>query len=450
MPFETSWKNLYDSEFNAMTKEGFPTEAAVAAGKIPAPRSDGAVDWCEAYDRLWSLRDGGLRPDYPFYEPVSWEEIEKEMSPIPALTPLSEEAYRERIAGAVCGRIAGVVLGKPLEMGLSFDEVKRFLTAVGDYPPTDYVPERCEAVGMTLREDMVPSTKGHIAYAQDDDDIDYTLLCLLLAEGVGPDFARIDVALNMIGNMPGHALYGASRVAYAKCLQFTSDCGTEEELAGIPWKYNTFRECIDGQIRGDMWGYLCPGDPKKAAYYAYRSCSYSLAKNGCYGGMFVAGCLAAALTENPTVDTILDAGLAVIPKRSCLHDAVTKVRESVAAGHDWETVCREIKARFADMSDAGTENNLSVVTLALLKGDLHYTETIGRAVAAALDTDCNGGTAGSICGAAVGRAGIDDHWIAPFHNTVRSMVAGIGSIGFDEIVDRIIAVRPRFDAASVI
>ena len=323
-------------------------------------------------------------------------------------------------------------------MGMDRRAIRAYLESIGEYPLMDYASPYSSALDRHLRADCLPSTKGNIHYAQPDDDIHYTLLALRLAEKHGLRFTPYDIGINFLENIPYHWCWCASRQAYYRMVNMETERSMEEQLAMIPWEGNPWRECIDGQIRTDLWGYLFPGDPRGAAEIAYRDCSFSLAKNGCYGGMFVAGCIASALTANPTVDEILDGGLSVIPQRSRLAETIRWVRERYAMTNDWEVVCQEIETRFAKMAFAGTMNNLAMTVLALLHGNLDYTKTITCAVSCGIDTDCNGGTAGSICGAAIGRCGIEDRWLTPLQDTIHSCVAEIGYIGISELVDRII------------
>ncbi|MBP5255936.1 MAG: ADP-ribosylglycohydrolase family protein [Clostridia bacterium] len=442
MPNYATWKNLYKDEFYHMTLEGCRTDGPAADGKpLVLPDAPGDVDWEKEYDRLWSVREKGLRPGYPYVEPVEYEDILKECSPLPELRPLDEDEYIERLSGAVRGRIAGVVLGKPVEQSLTHEKIKSFLEYIGEYPPRFYISEASQPGGVAVSE----CSRGKFGPAPFDDDIDYTLFDMWLVEMCGFGFRPFDVGITALGVMSYHSVWCSSRFAYRKMVNFDWNEGNiDEYMKTIPWKGNPYRECIDGAIKTDFWGYVCPGDPVKAAYYAYRDCSYSLAKNGVYGGMFVAGCVAAAMSKNPSVDSILDAGLAVIPKKSRLHEDIAWVRERYAAtGGDFEQVINEIEKRFEGMPVYDTENNESIVALAILHGGLDYTETIAHAVACGCDTDCDSGTAGSIVGAAVGDRGVPEYWTEPFNDTMRSYLCPIGSMKISDFVKRIASLREK-------
>lgn len=435
-----------------MTDEGYDTEAALSPsdGEAPLPFPDYVNSeqvteeserrWREAYERLWALRGNGIRADYRYDEPMGYENIISAAAGCPVYGKLSEEEYRDRIIGAVCGRAAGVILGKPVEMGFDRKMIREYLESVGEYPLNDWISAYSPVLDLRLREDCLPSTKGNVAYVQPDDDIHYTILALLLAERKGMGFTLNDVGENWLDNVPYHWFWCASRQAYYRMVNFEDSIPREKQIAEIPYRLNPWRECIDGQIRCDAWGYFFPGNPRMAAEPAYRDCSFSLTKNGCYGGMFVAGCISASLSENPTVDGILDGGLSVIPEGSRLAEAVRFVREKYAECGDWERVCGMIEERYGDIPFCGTVNNLAMVVLALVHGGLDYTKTITTAVMCGIDTDCNAGTAGSICGAAVGRGGIGDRWISPLNDTVKTAILDYGTGTLSGLAERIIKI----------
>ena len=439
MPGYADWRKLFLEEYVQLNDEGYDLTDAPKLSEDKSTLANGETGdeaWKRAYDELWALTKHPLRPDYPYVEPNGFEEILAAAAERPELIPTDEAEYTRRIKGAVLGRIAGVILGKPLESNYNAQTVRQYLIGANAYPLNDWVPAASEGTGMRARGDCWPSTKGHIAYAQPDDDINYTLLALRLAERKGLDFSAADVGYNWLDNVPYHWFWCASRQAYYHLVR-------GDRVEDIPTSLNPWRECIDGQIRCDLWGYVAPADLDKAALGAYRDCAFSLTKNGIYGGMFVAGCLAGALAENPTVDRILDSGLAVIPKQSRLAEAVTLVREWYRATPDFDVVCGKIYEKYGYLSYAMTVNNLSMVVLSLLHGNLDYEKTITSAVMAGMDTDCNGGTAGSIVGAAVGIDGIEERWYAPLNDTIKSNVAAFGQVTISSVIDRILALRKK-------
>ena len=91
-------------------------------------------------------------------------------------------------------------------------------------------------------------------------------------------------------------------------------------------------------------------------------------------------------------------------------------------------------------------NNLSMVTLSLLHGNLDYDKTITTAVMCGIDTDCNGGTAGSICGAAVGSGGVGTRWTDPFENTIHTCLTEVGQTTVTEMIDRAYALYDKYKA----
>lgn len=392
--------------------------------------------WKEAYHKLWAIREKGLRPDYPYVEPDAIEDIFADSAASTPNLTFNEEQYEEHLKGAWFGRCAAVILGKPLEMGYDDHKTREYLESVDAYPLNDWVPEYSAKLDIRLREDCVPSTRGHVEYVQPDDDVHYTILALLLAEKHGLNFTLEDVGDRFLNQVPYRWLWCSSRQAYHHMVRMSETAEYKKMLPEIRMMLNPFRECIDGQISADFWGYINPANPQRAATLARNACRLTLAKNGLYGAMFVAGCLSAAFCENVTVDQILDAGLSVIPSRSRLAEAVKFVRKDYAESQDWQQTCRKIYERYGHLPFGGTLNNLSFVVLSLLHGNLDYSRTITTAVLCGTDTDCNAGTAGSIVGAAVGKAGIPAHWTDPLHDSVRTVVADFGFGTISDLVAR--------------
>jgi hypothetical protein len=464
MPGFATWKTLYHDEYRQLREEGYEVGAAATpdldAEFLPFPAEVratlhvdeiGEAEWEQAYHKLWRVRARGLRPGWPYVEPDGLDEIFAGAAPEPPLQPVAGGEYADRIHGAWYGRCAGVVLGKPLEMGWDRLTVRRYLESVNAYPLHDWVPAASTELGVELRKDCLPSTLGRVCFVQPDDDVHYTVMALLLAEQKGLDFRRLDAGMQLLQEVPIFWLWGAHHQMYWHLVRNKNrpdwekdqESISEAQIDELRLTLNPWREWIDGQLKGDLWGYLTPGAPRAGARYAHRACSLCLVKNGVYGGMFVAGCLSAALCERPTVRSILAGGLATIPRSSRLAEAVRSVVEWQAETPDWTATCDKIMARYGHLHFADQINNLALVVLALLHGDLDYEKTITTAVMAGIDVDCNAATAGSICGAAIGFANLPGRWIEPLNDRVKTVVASFGEGKISDLADRTIALRER-------
>ena len=445
MPGFANWKNLFALEYQQLYEEGYAIgdarEPDFRALYLPASVREAQdheslteADWEAAYKNLWALREHGIRPDFPFVEPNDFESIIADAAEPSSLQPLDAASYAERINGAWHGRIAGVVLGKPFEMRLDRKFIKRYLESVDAYPLDDWTPRHSPALNFTLRNKA--STLGNIAYAEPDDDIHYTILGMMLLEERGFNFSKLDVANNHLRNIPYHWLWSCTRQSYYHMVNLRADRPVDEQIDEFPTKINPWREGINTAIRADFWGYIAPSDPRRAARIAWREVTLNAVKNGIYSSMFVAGALSAALSQNPTVESILAGGLSVIPRRSRLAHIVREVREWHAMDGDWVSVCDRIYEKYGHLPFLHALHNMGFVVLSLLHGRLDLGKTITTAVMCGMDTDCTSGTAGSIVGAAVGFEGLEKRWIEPFNDQVRTVVAGFGHGTISGLVER--------------
>jgi len=340
------------------------------------------------------------------------------------------------IRSAWQGRVAGCMLGQPVEV-LSFQQgragLEAYLKKADALPLRDYVPLVEDTIVERLGRD---SCKGHFSRAEPDDDINYTVLALLLLEDKGSAFETADVARAWLRLLPAGTTWTAERAAYRALLNNMSDEFVNGEAAGFDLDAcsdNEYNEWIGAQIRADLYGWVCPGRPALAAELASRDASLSHRGEGLHGAAFVAA-LGAAIPATENLDAALDAALEQVPDNSGAAAAVRLGRE--LAG-DTDAVER-LHEEYADLSPVHTLNNLALVVWALCSAHDDFGAAIGEAVAAGWDTDCNGATVGGLFG--LTGAPVPETWTRPWGGRIGVSLAGYTELHIDEVVDRTVAV----------
>jgi ADP-ribosylglycohydrolase len=341
-----------------------------------------------------------------------------------------------RIRSAWEGRVSGCQLGKPVEV-LSMSQgqaaLEAYLNEANALPLRDYVP----LIEGTLVERFGRECcRGKLVRAEPDDDINYTVLALLLLEDKGAAFETDDVARAWLRLLPAGVTWTAERAAYRTLLARISEYFPNGGEAGFDLAEcsdNAYNDWIGAQIRADLYGWVCPGRPALAAELARRDASLSHRGEGVYGASFVAA-LGAAIPATESLDTALEAALEQIPHEAGAAAAVRFGRD--LAGHA-DAVAR-LHERYADLSPVHTLNNLALVVWALCSADGDFGAAIGDAVAAGWDTDCNGATVGGLFG--LTGAPIPEAWTRPWAGRVGLGLAGHSELQLGELVDRTVAV----------
>ena len=343
-------------------------------------------------------------------------------------------ALSSRIKGAWLGRAAGCTLGAPVEC---YEVFMMEWLARGQkmpFPPEDYWSDHPQPEYLRYGVSPVKEyLRGGITSVPVDDDLTYTILGLLILEDYGVDFTTDDV--------------GAAWLKYLPFACTAEDVALRNLKAGVPAKRaaeknNPWEEWIGADIRSDPWGYVCPGQPERAAEYAYRDAYISHRRNGIYGSMYFSAVIAAALAVDDPVEA-LEIGLTEIPQECRLAKAL---RWALRTGHelkDWREARQMVDERFKGMHIVHTINNACLSVFGLMLGKRDFTRTIGYTVAMGLDSDCTTATVGSILGAILGVEGIPEHWYKPFRNKTRTYLIGHEWFKNSDIVKRFAAIAER-------
>jgi ADP-ribosylglycohydrolase len=355
------------------------------------------------------------------------------------MTPVGSE-LADRVLGGWLGRIAGNMLGKPVERGDHWtrERIDHYLRRADALPLTDYLPEPVDdGDRLALRPEWRECVRGRVHGSCRDDDVDYAILGLHLLETHGFDFTTEQVGDLWLLRLPYLQTFTAERVAYRNLAN-----GLKPPLTAT--YDNPYQEWIGALIRADIHGWTSPGAPKRAASLARRDAVLSHTGNGVYGAMWAAALVSAAFTAG-TVREAVEQALTVIPASSRLARTVRRVSSLHETGMAWDDTLTTVAEETAGTHWIHTIPNAAVLTAGLLYGDGDFTRTVALTVRGGLDTDSNGATAGSVAGVLCGAAAIPDRWKDPLEDTVRSAVFGFDGVRISELAERTV----RLARASV-
>ncbi|MFE9630340.1 ADP-ribosylglycohydrolase family protein [Streptomyces sp. NPDC006463] len=441
-------EDLIGHELRQAAEDGRDPEPALrawlAAGGHPAPERAGASP-APAAPELRALASrlldelAALPCPSDAAEPGSWEAIRATWPPEAGAAGATRPAWpgpdarlRTRLEAAWLGRAVGCLLGKPVEK-LPLHGIRALARAAGNWPLNDWftargVPPEVLAAHPWNSRSAPTSLAENIDGMPEDDDLNYPLLGLLLLRRHGKGFTTNDVARLWLDELPAGRTFTAERVAYRNLL-----LGLEPPATAT--HHNPFREWIGALIRADVHGWTNPGDPAAAAAQAYRDAALTHTGNGVYAALFVAAATARAATGRADVHTALRAGLAVVPPRSRLAEAV---RFGIAAADepDFDRVVDRLHARYGRYHWVHAVPNTALVAAALTHADGDFTRSVCRAVSGGWDTDSNGATAGALAGILTGSPDrIPHRWTAPLGNRLATTVPGFDGVGFDALAD---------------
>jgi len=349
-----------------------------------------------------------------------------------------------RIRNAWAGRISGCQLGKAVEalsVARGREALTSYLRRANALPLRDYVPLiEGTLVEMTGRE----SCRGQFCRSEPDDDINYTVLALMLLERHGLELSTADVARAWLQLLPAGSTWTAERAAYRTLLERAGELFPQGAPAGFDiaeCARNDYSDWIGAQIRADVYGWACPGRPALAADLARRDASLSHRGDGVEAAAFVAA-FGSAIPTSSGLDEAVDVALREIPREGGVSGAISFARSLVGV----ECAVEQIHERYAGLPPVHALNNLALVLWALLSHGDDYSAAIGEVVAAGWDTDCNGATVGGLWGLS-GRP-IPERWTAPWQGRVAVTLAGVGELRLDDLVARTVAVAQRISSAA--
>ncbi len=397
----------------------------------------------DSYDALLQMAeqvaDSPLRPDWPYDEPHSLGDIAARCDPPPP-SPAAADVS-SRVETAFLARVAGCILGKPFEFDPTLAELREVLEPAGEWPLSDYVTEATNARLRAPQGQWPELVRERITHVCEDDDLNYTVLAMLLLEQHGDAFTSADVQRQWLYQLPVLATFGPERtqllsVAAAHLVGTPGEDDTWGDLL------NPYDEHCGALIRADAYGYACPGDPWRAASLAHRDASTTHRRTGVYATMFVAAAIAAALVSTDRLAPFHTA-LRVVPERSRFAEIVRQSLAEVEAATDWLDGYQRIHGRYAQYSHCRVYQEIGTLFVtARFAEDVGH--GIGMQVCQGNDTDSFGATAGSYLGALLGPSAFDrDHWLGRFQDRIHLALATCHVSSLSELAERMAQLPHR-------
>ena len=404
-------------------------------------------DYQQLFEVAQRIDSSPTLSSWNYVEPSDWVGIvaERSAANTVSLAPVvnGDEAAAKARAGFL-GSVAGCILGKPVEIMPTYDELKSALSNIGDWPLNDYISERILSVG-GLREmhpDWPESVRENIRWVPADDDINYTLLGMMTLEKYGPSFTKDDLRRMWLQNIPLGFTWGPERGFLTKQGLLM---GVEDEpvmdLDTLPDTLTPNSELCGAMIRADAYGYAAPGRPDVASELAWRDASLTHRGNGIYGAQFAAAAIAAAFVAHDW-EEIATIALSYVPARSrfaeIVDDSINRIREA----DDWVDGYRSIHGRYERYGHCEVFQETGT-----LINTLRFATSVGdgicKQVSQGNDTDSYGATAGAILGVFFGPGHLEDRWIAPFNDTIHTRLAGFYELSLNATADRIALLAGR-------
>ncbi len=235
-----------------------------------------------------------------------------------------------------------------------------------------------------------------------NDDLDLQLLWLQVLERQGARLSSEDLADAWLR----HCWYPFNEYGY-----FVKNyrLGVLPPASGT-FNNGYFRHSMGCPIRAEIWAFIAPGDPDRAAEYAQLDGQLDHDGEAVYGERFIAALEAAAFVESD-LERLIEIGLGYVPRDSALARSLALVTEQHAKGATWQQARRQLLNRFGTPDASHSVQNIALTVLALLYGGGDFAETMLIAVNSGYDTDCTAATAGAILGQIAGADGLPEDWI---------------------------------------
>ncbi|MHA6529880.1 ADP-ribosylglycohydrolase family protein [Paenibacillus sp. BAC0078] len=364
-----------------------------------------------------------MRDNWPYYEPNDLEEIWWECDPDRPLGQvgiLNLKDSAKRVEAAFLASVCGSMLGKPIEVNPSLSELRQAMDSVGKWPLDDYISDDILRSLGRRHWSWYETTWGRIRYAVPDDDINYTLMGMMVLEQFGTGFTKRNLRDLWINHIPISTTWGPERAILLRSgisyLEYDKDVFDHSDIEAWPDFMVQDTELCGAAIRADAYGYACPGQPALAAELAWRDASFTHRRTGIYATMFIAAAISLAQVLRDPVEIIRTA-LQFVPKRSRFYESTKDCLQMVADADNWLEAYELINQKYANYSHCQVYQEIGN-----LINTFRFSDNVGDGICKQVmqgnDTDSFGATAGSLLGVYFGPGSLETRWLEPFQDRI--------------------------------
>ena len=394
-------------------------------------------------EKLLNLK---IRNDWSYVEPSSINDILNEMDPSRPKGKIKEIDYEDsskRVEAAFIASLCGCMLGKPLEAMFTGHEIRKALEEIDEWPMSDYVSKDVENVLPRVHRSFPETAREFINYVAPDDDINYTIMGMLILEKFGADFTHENMKELWIHHLPIGTTFGPENTKLLKSgmdLKIDGmDRSTFLEKGGngprniLPTDnpedlidvfndiLNPGDELCGAAIRADAYGYALPGNPELASELAARDASFTHNRTGIYGTMFIAAAISCAQVMKDK-EEIIRTALKYVPQESRFFIRSKICLDEILRASDWEDGYKKINNILNEYGHCRIYQEVGMMINSFLFANNIY-EGICIQVSQGADTDSFGASVGSLLGSYYGPDGLDSKWLEIFNDDIHTGMA---------------------------
>ena len=222
-----------------------------------------------------------------------------------------------------------------------------------------------------------------------NDDADYEIAWFELFKQKGLDISSYDLAVFACE----HIWYPFGEYGYS--IKNTR-MGIYPPFSGS-FNNDYWGEGMGCPIRSEIWAYLFPANPRKAAEYAIMDAQIDHQYMSIWCEVFLSAMQSACFIAGDLNEAI-EAGLACVPRDSRLYMLIHDIKNWAGSSVDTYAIRDMIVQNYGHPDFTHCLQNIGFTMLALLRGEMDFWKTMEFAVNFGYDTDCTCATAGATLG----------------------------------------------------